>query len=1083
MSLLVTMGTFTGTVLARDPYNTDSSNLAAPSGDDSCGYLISNGGISWVLDPETGEYVTTNELHFKEGQWTGVGNDNNRITSKWEKMPDGRIKLTFRSNLQMPGGESIPEGKLNDATYGTDIVNKDFKGHIINRGQHDVADDAGFIGENSLLKGEQNIRVVKDQNSLKDHVRIESSIILDHPKKNQVISQETSRVVATDNYINDLRSKGKNIMDMSPDQIYNGFRDYMKESKVSSHSSPETFYRMSKKEITTYMALSGAMPRSGGNIGKFDRLEKMNNALNKLVKEGKISGDSKKKILEAMKKDDKNFALKNSTSMDDPARTLNLGIGALIGIPCKDMPKPKPPAPVNPGPPPGEPCGPSSKQKIKGEYYIYSTFPKEIVETEPYINNTFCPDVDNEGWFFWDEKPYGTPLGYKTRNQKDGFLEYMEKDGKGDDLRNSPAKTNAFSTYIEYQPFYEGMNPENGEAVARRLDSDNKVITGLPTYERWSPRFEDKYAPDASRGFGMTKPELGWYTGDHFNKHGIQTNNMGPAYGKNEGKYLYPYNKGMDTIKKTEHPQVTRDFQDRIFIRTPKGRFSVTWLEPELGYNSDGSPRWAVGTNISRRCQEKFDTLVKYGRQIFEDRVYRHYYDWYRVYQNSWRWDDCARVETYYTSSGRRRSYCVGDYLCDGPGGWVYDHRENIKDEGKCSKVIGGAKGEMYAPGELRAKGCIENGYQPPIYEEGREWNYRKYIDTEYRGYIVPNGGDDPSDPNGGETPNPGDPDPNGGDPPGNKLTPYVGDRETEKEKNKTDKEKLEETAKPGRSVIKSGYGVTYDAKVRVYSDWGKKEDQPKVAIVDKQMAKDIGNYNKLNNGMYSQLIRPGKTTRLPVNKSNINSAYTWEKKILPYTKDNIEVIGRAKAPYNVYGPSKSSAPDSEFIRDEIGAVKDGVDLRVGRANEIFVSNSVNQQNRIPVEGGEYKWKQKSGLGIEYGTKMGYFHANEKTKLKDRLIPALSQSRQHFIHVDYGNGPYSVGSMVEIQMFKDPSRRQEEFGGLKQNPVSLAGGGNLIPTVRTRMGNYASITVKGNMYEDTYTAPDNPYLGGRPGGK
>ena len=31
-------------------------------------------------------------------------------------------------------------------------------------------------------------------------------------------------------------------------------------------------------------------------------------------------------------------------------------------------------------------------------------------------------------------------------------------------------------------------------------------------------------------------------------------------------------------------------------------------------------------------------------------------------------------------------------------------------------------------------------------------------------------------------------------------------------------------------------------------------------------------------------------------------------------------------------------------------------------------------------------------------------------------------------------------------------------------------------TFRTKMGNYANIEVRGNMYEDSYTAPDNPYL-------
>ena len=125
------------------------------------------------------------------------------------------------------------------------------------------------------------------------------------------------------------------------------------------------------------------------------------------------------------------------------------------------------------------------------------------------------------------------------------------------------------------------------------------------------------------------------------------------------------------------------------------------------------------------------------------------------------------------------------------------------------------------------------------------------------------------------------------------------------------------------------------------------------------------------------------------------------------------------------------------------------------------------------IEGQDMKWKQKSGFGITYGTDIGYFHAFKKTKLYPELIPGLGKSRQHFVHLDYPNREFSVGSIVQIQMFKSPNAPKAPLFERKSVTIN---GKTMIPTIRTAMGNYASIEIVGNMYEDAYSAP-NKYKG------
>lgn len=786
---------------------------------------------------------------------------------------------------------------------------------------------------------------------------------------------------------------------------------------------------------------------------------------------------------------------------------------------------------------PGCPAPSCSTSQI-GTEFSHTTSHEVINPTWPrYIKYRECPSKDNEGWYFWNELPYGTQLGSIKGIQSSNFKDYMIGNSKGDSSPVNPARLSAYSTYIEQQGFYKGVPA--GEATARRLDSDRFVLTGQPTYERWGPLYEvwdgateltnrrtgeitnqNDYASKFNTFQDKMKEIRAKYKRELTDNGGSApgTDSMNDSFIRNvDAEYAEYYKEqerlralngslsansnpdgthkpGMTMIEHgwydqaftSEAADVNARLGNKVFTRTPKGKFEVTWLEPEEGYNQDGTPRWRTGTNITRRCQQSYEALVKHARDVYTTTWVN---DIYKKTCLAYSYDPCLtthnEIEYYDKYNPRTKKFETKERVievCE--GGCVQDI--------ECS--------ETYSVGP-RPDSTSYSYTIPPVYKPARDWNYRDKIDTEFKSYPTPDPNPDPNKPNDPPTdyPDPSNP-PTGNDtPPGNTLIPYVGnpgkDGGNDGEKDTGEGTNIS-NKRPGHynNRIKSGYGVTYKGNIKLYTDWGRPEDSPAVSVVNR----DLGRKLNPDNPRFSFIIRPGKTTNIPIGPG--------QNFRVGDSADNIDVNEER----SVHGikPSGSSAPDTLYITDGITRTLNGnpVDPMMGNGeltnpDEVDTAGRNVKGPRLPnpgandvelgkvithgevtgnVAGREYRWKQKSGLGIEYGTDIGYYHAFRKTKLNNDLVPGGRKSNQHFIHLDYPNGIYSVGSIIDVQMFAG----EDPWGNSgSSKPAVNVGGRMLRPTMRTKMGNYANIEVKGNMYEDTYTAPDNPFLNGRQGGK
>lgn len=709
---------------------------------------------------------------------------------------------------------------------------------------------------------------------------------------------------------------------------------------------------------------------------------------------------------------------------------------------------------------------------------ILGQYRQDYKSTTKYKSFAYCPNIDNMGWKFWSEEPFNTNIGEQI--QTNNYLDYMSGDKK-----DWKSMNNAWQTRFETRGIADLPNDDlTGKELANWLDGHGSyIMSGLPTYQGdiYTFQFEQimpgvnppAKQPDSKNQQdhpGMSPLEHGWWQGY-----------------SSDGRFdIDKYHNDTEApiaIEVTEDGAVRSHLGTTKFSDQPIGKFKMAWIDRMRGYKRDGAPIWKMGSNITRRCQQEFQALVKYPREHYKN-IIKNGWSMMRVY-HPYGWDVCKRsyrgrcVEWCHTCSTKQvATYTVdcyafkscqnekpedGDYVSptalpvsyDRPGlTWEAANAAMAKymrgDDRPGTNMINrnpSYPGIVYKYGvePCKLEYTVDAKYNP-----GRSWNYRDKVMTEYHGYLIPptvpdGGNPDPRFPGIPQTPKDVTPnDPKSGDnPPGNTLIPFVG-----KDKGKPD------GGNPGgnpggenpdrrneNNYIKSGYGVTYEAGVKFYSDYGRDGENV--------VAKFVGSRKDKQPGQGSMLYRPRRTDNIP---QNTNPA-AFNNVVGSIIKNNPDVpTTNARG---LLRPTKSSAEGAKqlYIWDHAVRTRYKNKRYIPYANSVIEPNGSGGLDIPGIEGSEHSWKQKSGLGVTYGTDLGYFHADPKTKLYRHLIPGLDESRQHFIHLDYPNGTYSIGSIAQIGMFKNG---QETF--------------------RTKMGNYANIEVRGNMYEDSYTAPDNPYL-------
>lgn len=716
---------------------------------------------------------------------------------------------------------------------------------------------------------------------------------------------------------------------------------------------------------------------------------------------------------------------------------------------------------------------------------ILGQYRQDYKSTTKYKTFAYCPNIDNAGWKFWNESPFSNSLG--EVNQTNNYLDYMTKDKK--DLK---AMNNAWKTRFETRGIADLPNDNlTGKELANWLDGHRSyIMSGLPTYhgDPYVTEFEQitpgvnppSKQPDSmnlSDHPGMSPLEHGWWQG--YSKDGS---------GKWDIDKYHNDTKEPMAIDVTEDDAVRSHLRTTKFSEQPIGKFKLAWIDQYMGYKRDGAPVWNKGSNITRRCQQEFQALVKYPREHYKN-IIKNGWSMMRVY-HPYGWDVCKRtdrrgrcIEYCHTCSTRQvATYNVDCYAfksCqnekpgdgvsptalpvayDRPGlTWEAANAAMAKymrgDDRPGTNMINKNPSYPLDVGKYGIEPCNLEYTVDAKYNPGRSWNYRDKVMTEYHGYLIPptvpdGGNPDPRFPGIPQTPKDVTPnDPGSGDnPPGNTLIPFIG-----KDKGKPD------GGNPGgnpgggnpgggnpdrrneNNYIKSGYGVTYEAGVKFYSDYGRDNENV--------VAKFLGSRKDKQPGQGSMLYRPRRTDNIP---KNTNPA-AFDRVVGSIIKNNPDVpTTNARG---LLRPTESSAEGAKqlYIWDHAVRTRYKNERYIPYANSVIDGKMPSTGLDIPgIEGGDFNWKQKAGLGVTYGTDLGYFHADPKTKLYRHLIPGLDESRQHFIHLDYPNGTYSIGSIAQIGMFKNG---QETF--------------------RTKMGNYANIEVRGNMYEDSYTAPDNPYL-------
>ena len=227
--------------------------------------------------------------------------------------------------------------------------------------------------------------------------------------------------------------------------------------------------------------------------------------------------------------------------------------------------------------------------------------------------------------------------------------------------------------------------------------------------------------------------------------------------------------------------------------------------------------------------------------------------------------------------------------------------------------------------------------------------------------------------------------------------------------------------AQPG--TVKSGYGVQYDTKFRVTTDydrdktWASYPTEWHVLRPNKDVPINFTNDSFIRElQMFDPSVTYDKGKDAPTHSSSKNSTYI-EELIMERQRQSISPILR-KISENV-GPNGIGKGEPGTPRNWIG--KTNISHGIGLPNDRYVTfDGVSDPNR-------------------------YYHAYWGTNGNPKVIPAYTPAPLHFIHLDYrSETDYDIGS-VDTIVFRD------DF--------------------KASAFNNSAIRVMGNMWEDSFVRP------------
>ena len=381
------------------------------------------------------------------------------------------------------------------------------------------------------------------------------------------------------------------------------------------------------------------------------------------------------------------------------------------------------------------------------------------------------------------------------------------------------------------------------------------------------------------------------------------------------------------------------------------------------------TPEWKEADTNNRFCQEQYSMKVKPGiRNIKKEK-----WDWYKQYTNEGVLHHCVdsdKCKTWTTpcvSRDRETHRCIeyGEKYCSAYYTKVQANPVQLKPI-------------EYLRSEIKEERMPDT---PPLYSLRVKFKYRIGANMEFHALTEELG---------------------------SHITPGIERKEGG-------------VAQPG--TVKSGYGVQYDTKFRVTTDydrdktWASYPTEWHVLRPNKDVPINFTNDSFIRElQMFDPSVTYDKGKDAPTHSSSKNSTYI-EELIMERQRQSISPILR-KISENV-GPNGIGKGEPGTPRNWIG--KTNISHGMGLPNDRYVTfDGVSDPNR-------------------------YYHAYWGTNGNPNVIPAYTPAPLHFIHLDYrSETDYDIGS-VDTIVFRD------DF--------------------KASAFNNSAIRVMGNMWEDSFVRP------------
>lgn len=381
------------------------------------------------------------------------------------------------------------------------------------------------------------------------------------------------------------------------------------------------------------------------------------------------------------------------------------------------------------------------------------------------------------------------------------------------------------------------------------------------------------------------------------------------------------------------------------------------------------TPEWKEADTNNRFCQEQYSMKVKPGiRNIKKEK-----WDWYKQYTNEGVLHHCVdsdKCKTWTTpcvSRDRETHRCIeyGEKYCSAYYTKVQANPVQLKPI-------------EYLRSEIKEERMPDT---PPLYSLRVKFKYRIGANMEFHALTEELG---------------------------SHITPGIERKEGG-------------VAQPG--TVKSGYGVQYDTKFRVTTDydrdktWASYPTEWHVLRPNKDVPINFTNDSFIRElQMFDPSVTYDKGKDAPTHSSSKNSTYI-EELIMERQRQSISPILR-KISENV-GPNGIDKGEPGTPRNWIG--KTNISHGIGLPNDRYVTfDGVSDPNR-------------------------YYHAYWGTNGNPNVVPAYTPAPLHFIHLDYRSETnYDIGS-VDTIVFRD------DF--------------------KASAFNNSAIKVMGNMWEDSFVRP------------